>query len=187
MDYPQDFPAESRAKVEAEKILAYRNLDRRMTKVSSGIAAEGLVRDCIVRIFLVFAKELCAFGQANGRTVDRVGSDADEFLRRLAIMILYDRPGLGGSWISNWNGSLTQDAEREFRQSPKWKKYEDLLLKLATTQQKEKGLETVEALYGASPKELGGRASWTHPESPETWWSRPGNTSHLPNRKLAST
>ena len=136
MDFPNGFPTRARARVEAEKILAYRELDQRGKKVSSGLAVESLVRDCILRIFLVFADELCAFGQENSWAVDRIDSRAKEFLQRLTIEVQYDKGHDYVRMISHINGSLTQDAERQFRQSPKWKKYESLLLKLAKIQQK---------------------------------------------------
>jgi hypothetical protein len=134
--YPDGFPARARARVEAEKILSYRDLDKKRKEVFSGIAVEVLVRDCIVRIFLVFAAELFTFGEEDGWTVDRIDLYASEFLRRLTITVLFDRlPSLDRLWINNWDGSLTQDAERQLRQSPKWKKYQSLLLKVAKVQQ----------------------------------------------------
>jgi hypothetical protein len=141
--YPDGFPAYARARVEAEKILSYRKLDKQLKIVSSSIAVETLVQLCILRIFLVFAKGLCVFAQENGWTVDRIGSEANEFLRRLTIEVQYDKGRDYMRMISHINGSLTQDAERQFRQSPKWKKYENLLLKVAATQQKEKALDTL--------------------------------------------
>jgi hypothetical protein len=79
--FPDGFPTQARARVEAEKILAYRNLDARGKNVSSGMEGEAFVRDCILRIFVVFAEELFAFGQENGWSVDRI--DAQAFTKAL--------------------------------------------------------------------------------------------------------
>ena len=139
MDFPNGFPTKARARVKAEQILAYRKLDETGKNVSSGLAVESLVRDCILRIFLVFADELCAFGQENGWAVDRIDSQAKEFLRRLTIEVQRDKGYGYVRMISNSDGSLTGDAERQFLQSPKWKKYESSLLRLARLQQKAPG------------------------------------------------
>jgi hypothetical protein len=89
--FPNGFPAHARARVEAEKILGYKKLDKQLKVVSSSIAVEALVQLCILRLFLVFAKELCAFAQENGWTVDRIDSQANEFLRRLTIEVQHDK------------------------------------------------------------------------------------------------
>lgn len=133
--FPDGFPTKAIARVEAEKILAYRNLDKRGKELSSGIALERLLRDCILRIFLVFAEELCSFGQEEGWAVDRTDSEANEFLRKLSITVLSDKlPGDYRHWISNLDGSLTQYAKHQIRQSPEWRKYENLLLAVVEAQ-----------------------------------------------------
>lgn len=133
--FPDGFPTQARARVEAEKILSYRSLDTSGKKVFSGIATDALVRDCIVRIFLVFAEELCALGQEKGWGLDLIDSEGKEFLRKLSITVLSDKsPGLYRFWIDSTGGSLTQDAKHQLRQSPEWRKYENLLLAVAAAQ-----------------------------------------------------
>jgi hypothetical protein len=84
---------------------------------------------CIMRIFRAFAKEACALRKERGWTIERIQSESKEFLRRLTIMIVFDKfPGLDRHWISNWNGSINSDVERRFWDSAEWKAYEDLLL-----------------------------------------------------------
>lgn len=136
MEYPGNFSTSSRARVESEKILAYRNLDQKGKNVSSGIALQALVRDCTLRIFLVFAEELCAFGQENSWSVERIYSVANQFLRKLTIQVQCDKGHGYARMISHLDGSLTQDTERQFKQSPQWKKYEDLILAVAKAQMK---------------------------------------------------
>ena len=88
--------------------------------------------------------------------------------------------------ISHINGSLTQDAERQFRRSPKWRKYENLLLKLATTQQKEKALETNGA-EGRSKAIVEAEEQRTHPTPAERQKApasgfQPGQFQGIPRR-----
>ena len=84
---------------------------------------------CIMRIFLAFAKEACALRRERGWTIDRVQGEAEEFLRRLTIRVVFDKfPGLDQYWTSNWDGSIAPDVERRFRASAEWKEYEELLL-----------------------------------------------------------
>src|SRR6516225_4142783 len=57
MDYPQDFPAESRARVEAARIRAGRQFDSKKTKAQWRSDIEALFWTYVLTPFLVFAEE----------------------------------------------------------------------------------------------------------------------------------
>jgi len=115
-------------------ILAYRHLDRQRKNVTSGIETDALLRDCILRIFLVFVRELCGFGLQGDWSIDRIDGTAKEFLRRLTIQVQYDKSYGYVRMTSHLSGALTQESEQEFRRSPEWKRYERLLLRVAKAQ-----------------------------------------------------
>ncbi len=134
MTYPPDFPQESRAAVEAEKIRAGRDFEATKVSAKSASEVEGQLRQYILRTFLAFAKE------AQTRRlwpVDKMDSECREFLRLLTIDAYYDKGY--DKWgrrlqamTSNWNGSILSEVQREFERTPEWKQYQDALLKVAT-------------------------------------------------------
>lgn len=134
MNYPENFPLHARAHVESEMILAYRHLDRQRKNVTSGIETDALLSQCILRIFLVFARELCVFGQQSDWSVDRIDGVAKEFLRRLTIQVQYDKSYGYVRMTNHLSGALTQETEQQFRRSPEWKRYDRLLLRVAKAQ-----------------------------------------------------
>jgi hypothetical protein len=124
--YPGEFSLEARDVIEREKIQAYREL---LPRSVYDFNEQGLAIRCIMRIFLAFAKEACALRKERGRTIERIQSESNEFLRRLTIMVVFDKfPGLARHWISNWDGSIASDVERRFRATAEWKEFEELLL-----------------------------------------------------------
>lgn len=124
--YPSDFSPGARDGIEKEKIRAYRELLPSSVYDSRDRA---LAIRCIMRIFLAFAKEACVCRKDRGWTIERIENESKEFWRRLTIMVVFDKfPGLDRLWISNWDGSVASDVERQCRASPEWTEYEELLL-----------------------------------------------------------
>jgi hypothetical protein len=130
MTYPSDFPPESRARVEAQKILAGRDFESAEHTTRWKRDVEAHLRRYILRTFLVFAKEAVALRLWS---VDDTDSKCTEFLRLLTINAYHDKGrGLGlGKMISHLNGSILPEVEKEFKKSPEWQQYQDELLALA--------------------------------------------------------
>ena len=136
MRYPQDFPRESRARVEAEKIRAGRDFDSAKASARWGSDVETHLRQYILRTLLVFAKE------AQGLrlwSVEELDSQCREFLRLLTIDAYYemgyDQRGRRLSVMtSHLNGSILSEVQREFEKTPEWKEYQDALLAMAESQ-----------------------------------------------------
>jgi hypothetical protein len=123
---PREFPPEARDRIEKERIRTSRELLPSNVYDSKD---QDLAVQCIMRIFLAFAKEVCALREKHGWTLDRVQREAEEFLRGLTITVVFTKfPGLDRHWISNRNGSIAPDVERRFKASPEWKQYEGFLL-----------------------------------------------------------
>ena len=124
--YPSEFSPEARDRIEKEKIRACREI---LPNRVYGFNEQHLAIRCIMRIFRAFAEEACALRKERGWTIERIESESKEFLRRLTIMVVFDKfPGLDQHWISNLNGSINSDVERRLRDSAEWKEYEDLLI-----------------------------------------------------------
>lgn len=141
MQYPREFPPQARARVEAERLKAGMQLEQRMNQVpwskhGPGTAHEEILRKYILRVFLVFAEEACKLGSQGLWTVDRIRSQADEFLRRFTIEAYYDKGhDKDGSKLremtSHLSGSILSEVEREFRKSAEWHQFEEELLAVA--------------------------------------------------------
>jgi hypothetical protein len=115
--YPQEFSAQARARVEAERIIAKRDLEQ----FQSEKPPDKWAKDCrtwderlfyryILRVFLAFALEACKVGRQGIWAVDRIRAEAEEFLRRFTIQAYYesgrDRYGEKfANMTSNWNGA----------------------------------------------------------------------------------
>jgi len=88
-----------------------------------------------MRVFLVFAREACAFGKKSGH---RAWSDREldqrcrEFLLSVVIDAWEDKGkdlGIRQMFSSRgWGYSLDDDAKRKIEKSPEWNQYQDLLL-----------------------------------------------------------
>jgi hypothetical protein len=135
MEYPKDFPPESRAAVAAEKIRAGKDFDQVRDPLSRGTDIEEQVRKYVLRQFLVFVQEASKLGKIGIWHVDRVESAALEYLRRATIDAVYSKGrGLGGRWVSNVSGGLTLEICRQFEKSSEWQQYQDILLQVAEEQ-----------------------------------------------------
>jgi hypothetical protein len=136
IEYPPEFPQESRDRVEAEKIRAGRDFDSAKQSARWTSHIEELLRRYILGTFLAFAKE--------ARTerlwpVDRMDSLCREFLRLRTIGAFYEK-GYDSSgrrlraMTSNLDGSILSEVQREFEKTPEWKQYQDALLEVAERQ-----------------------------------------------------
>ena len=137
MEYPREFSAQARGRVEVEQIRAHRDLDQNRNQVAwsryGPVAAdEGNLRRYILRVFLAFSEEAC---KLELWAVDRVRSEALEFLRLFTIQAYYedghDKSGRKLSrMISDHDGSILSEVEREFRKLAEWGQFEEQLLAL---------------------------------------------------------
>ena len=145
MDYPNEFSREARNAVEAEIILARRELGeaRRTTSVPMSHYAtrpsdefEQAFLASIIRVFLIFALNAVDLCRAGDWSLDRVDRESREFLRRLTIQWRYDegRDRVGNQVqevAGNWGGGLLRWVEEKFESRPEWAQYEDLRLTAA--------------------------------------------------------
>src|SRR5258708_5939361 len=95
MEYPREFSREARNRIEAEIILARRELEKaRQTlplpdwsptssRTSAGFQQAFI--SAILRVFLVFVEEAVAISRSGKWALDRVDRESQEFLRRLTI------------------------------------------------------------------------------------------------------
>jgi hypothetical protein len=133
MEYPQHFPAESRARVEAATIRAGREFDSKKPKAQWRSEVEALFRTYVLTPFLVFAKEA---SRLKLWPVDEMDQKCREFLRGLAIDAYFQKGKAAGlsDMISNLDGSILWKAQQEIEKTSQWRKYENLRLKLAVAQ-----------------------------------------------------
>ncbi|MGB9457519.1 MAG: hypothetical protein WCB12_15835 [Bryobacteraceae bacterium] len=149
MQYPEDFPLKSRAAVAAEKLRTGSEFDQAQEYLSRDADIEEQIRKYILRQFLVFVREASKLGKAGIWRVDRVESDALEFLRHATIDAVYSkRPWLGDRWISRMTGQLTSEILRQFEKSSEWPQYQEMLLEVAEAQDAGTADSGAEALAG---------------------------------------
>jgi hypothetical protein len=130
MTYPQDFPADSRAKVEASRIRAGRKFDSACERLDSALELEKAFWRCVLTPFLAFAEEAC---RLRLWPVDEMDEKCREALRQLTIHAYYDKGrGIVRDPIGYFDGSLLVEAEQELKRTSQWRKYENLCLKLAS-------------------------------------------------------
>jgi hypothetical protein len=137
--YPGDFPSEARNQVEVAILRATKGLAQRRNEVPPVNGDEENLRKYILQVFLVFAEQACALGSQGRWAVDRIRSEALEFLRLFTIRAYYqsgfDRRGRKlREMISNWNGAILPDVQREFEKSAEWQQFEDELLTVGERQ-----------------------------------------------------
>ena len=144
MEYPRDFSPQARARVEAERLKAGKELEEQRDEVpwsryGPGTVDEKNLRKYILRVFLVFAQEVCELGSQRPWTVDRIRSVADGFLRRFTIEAYfdkgYDKHGRKlPEMICNSSGGILPKVQREFEKSAEWHQFEQELLAVAEQQ-----------------------------------------------------
>jgi hypothetical protein len=139
MDYcPQSFSSNSRARIEAERIRARRELQERQKKVpwsryGPNSANEENFHEYILRVFAPFAEEVCDLALQGRLLVEQATREAEEFLRVFTIQAHadcgHDKDGRSlRQQVSNWDGSLLPDIQRKFHQSAQWHDFEGRLL-----------------------------------------------------------
>jgi hypothetical protein len=130
MEYPEDCPAESRAKVEAAIIRAGRQFDSDRAKAKWRSDIEALFWTYVLTPFVVFAGESSRLGLW---PADKMDGHCREFLRHLTIDAYYRKGKAAGlsNMISNWDGSIVWEAQQEIEKTSQWRRYENIRLKLA--------------------------------------------------------
>lgn len=154
MVYPQEFSAQARARVEAERLKAGNDLaqyrDRPETRPPCRQHTWGTYGrrwtddeedffEYILRVFLAFGHEACELGKRGTWAVDRIRSEADKFLRRFGMEAYnekgYDRSGHKFRQMTDgWYGTLLPEVEQEFQKSEQWRRFEGELLAVAERQ-----------------------------------------------------
>jgi hypothetical protein len=130
MKYPSDFPSESRARVEAEKILAGRDFNSAREHAQWSWDVEKLLRQYILRVFLVFANEA---RRLRLWALDKMDGECREFLRLLTIEAHYEKAydRMGRRMLAmHEHGYIRPEVSREFQKTPEWKQYQDTLLEM---------------------------------------------------------
>lgn len=136
MTYPPDFPHESRARVEAEKIRAGRDFDSAKLTAKWNSDVETHLRRYILRTFLVFANEARSLRLWPVADMD---TKCREFLRSLTIDAHYEKgyDRAGGrlrDMNSSWNGAILSEVQQDFEKTQEWQRYLDALLEVAEAQ-----------------------------------------------------
>jgi hypothetical protein len=146
MHYPRGFPAQARAQIAAKQIYAKRKLEqhRRLTPPADWTTSrwdETALQIYILSVFREFGRAACELGIAGLWTVDRIRSEAEEFLRRFTIEAYseHGRDRSGGAFLdvtSRYDGSLLPRVRQKFHSSEEWRQFETGLLRVAKWQSK---------------------------------------------------
>ena len=129
MDYPDEFPLESRAAVAAERYRAEAEFEKAR---GTGRQLDAELRKCILRPFGVFVQEACKLGQQGIWSVDNIESLALEFLR---LSTSRGCRKLDRSWIVNdWGCPIKHEVQQEFEKSEEWRQFRVALLHVAEVQ-----------------------------------------------------
>ena len=130
--YPSEFSIQAKNRIEAEQIRAYQDFEEARRAARGDFETEPLLCQCILRVFLAFILEACAFGRSRtpGWSIDKIDDKCREFLRRMTSRASFDK-GLGGRMTSKYSGSIDDRTMRAFQASVEWLKYQDLLLDVA--------------------------------------------------------
>jgi len=136
--YPREFSAGARNRIEAKRIRSYQEFEKAKEAVSLDSDVPALLRQCILSVFLTFAREACAVGKSGsaGWSIDKIDRECLEFLRIMTIEAWYDKGfgkngGCFRSVTSHLTGSIEDHTMRAFQATSEWQKYQDLLLEVA--------------------------------------------------------
>jgi hypothetical protein len=155
MQYPSELPQDAQARVEAERIRAYLALEQDVSGTKSWRRDNQFIR-CVARIFIAFAREVCAFARKQNHP-DWSGGELDlrcrEFLLSVAIEAWEEKAKDIGiepiHWSPNhWGYSLRDDARRKIERSPEWSEYQALLLDILKSQ----SVQQAEEVVGTAPR-----------------------------------
>jgi hypothetical protein len=130
MDYPEGFPAESIAKIEAARIRAGRQFDSKRAKAKWRSDIEAYFWTCVLTPFIVFAAESSRLGLW---PLDKMDEKCREFLRRNTIAAYYQKGKAAGlpEMIDNFSCGIRWQAQQEIEKTSLWRKYENIRLKFA--------------------------------------------------------
>jgi len=169
MKYPSEFPQDARARVETEALRAYAVLEQEVRGIESWRRDVPFIR-CIMRVFIAFAREACAFGKKSNLPVwsdSELDQRCRDFLLSIVVDLWEDKAkdlGIRKMFSSphNWGYSLDDGARRKIENSPEWKEYQDLLLDAFESQSARAAdcsLPQHEQAGGTAPKTDGAGAS----------------------------
>ncbi len=140
-EYPEEFSRQARARIEAERLKARKQLKQQRNQVpwSGGYlprpADEKNLRKYILRVFLVVAQEMCKLGLQGLWTVDRIRPEVEEFLRRFTIKAHsdegYDKQGRKLEEMTDYYGSIKEEVWWAFKESAEYHQFEQELLAVA--------------------------------------------------------
>src|SRR5882757_2756734 len=126
MKYRSEFPRVARARVEAETLRAYVALEHEVRGTENWRRGIPFIH-CVMRVFLVFAREACEFGKKSGH---RGWSDheLDQTCRDFLLEIVIDAWTEKGRALGiremfssrGWGYSINDDARRQIERSPEW-------------------------------------------------------------------
>jgi hypothetical protein len=148
MEYPREFSRKARNRIEIENILARRELEKARQTLplpdwspNSSCTSSNFQKafiSAILRVFLVFVEEAVAISRAGKWALDRVDRESQEFLMRSTTDFYYYEEGHDRARnrvpevANNWGGGLVEWVQREFKKTPEWRRYQDLLLNAAS-------------------------------------------------------
>ena len=135
-EYPREFSAEAKARVEVEKIEAWKYAEERSKSLRRDQYEEP-ISELIIRVSRAFADEVCKLGMMGEWDVDQVRSQAEQFPYRFAEDFSNDpHKTLGGFPLSvlTQGGPLARILER-VEQSADWRTWlDEKLLAVAKVQ-----------------------------------------------------
>jgi hypothetical protein len=117
--YPPEFPQKSRDLVSAEGLRAAREFDSAKRRVRLRSEVEALLRNYILQVFISFVREASDLVRQGLWSVDRLQSEAREFLRQCTIQARYEK-GYDGSghrlpeMVSNWGGGILPEIHPKY-------------------------------------------------------------------------
>jgi len=142
MDYPNDFPHDSRARVDAAKAKAERNfvkaeqcLGPSLSRSKYQAAVEKLVKEYITSVFFVYADEVVQIGKGGIWPASCLQPQVEEFGANLIFAAqgkCYDRDGIALDRKYPWD--FTSEIRREIRCSERWLAFLDRVTEVAEAQ-----------------------------------------------------
>jgi len=143
MKYPEDFPSDAQAAVEAEEILAneqFKNDQARLGYGSSASQIVQLIRAYVARVTLAFAKQACDLGRDRLMTVVEIRSAVDVFLQEIANAadaekrFYADGTAINGLVLTDPYSRILPSQLHHITALPEWKEYQQMLLGVANIQ-----------------------------------------------------
>lgn len=140
LEYPQDFPQRSRAKVElalaqAEIDFGERNVPNpAFVHLSAAAVAklhldlEKRTKQLITTVLFAYAEEACELGRLARWTPERIRNATEEFFHQLAVRAYYAKR------LSVNREVLERELKEEIEDSTRWKEHRKQLLAIATMQ-----------------------------------------------------